>query len=114
MKLTKEDWKRTYMIHVCKDGTVSYRNAVKKEPIFNGVALPVFSVDTEEQAKAIQVRFCRCQWEEHPLIPGKPWYRLSKLGDGSDPAYRPGGLLETDDLHGIGEMFKEFWVEQYT
>src|SRR5258706_5281352 len=64
---------RPVLIHVCKDGTISYRT--RAEPVFNGRALPVFSVDTEEQARAVQVRFGRRQYGEHPDLPGRPWYR---------------------------------------
>lgn len=101
------DYGRQIMIHVCKDGTVTYR--ALNEPVFNGVALPVFSVDTAEQAEAIQVRFCRAQWEPHPLMPGKTWYRLSILRDGTDPAFRTSGTLEYEDLKGVTVMFREFW-----
>jgi len=106
--VTRDDFQHRFMIHVCKDGTVTYRDAHKRERIFNDVALPVLSVDTEQQAKDIQVYFCRRQYGEHPLMPDKPWYRLSVLSDGSDPALRKDGLLEIDDLEGIGAMFKRF------
>jgi hypothetical protein len=106
--LGREDFRRRFMVHICKDGTISYRDAHANEPVFNGVALPVLSVDTEEEAQAIQVRFGRCQHGEHPQMPGKPWYRICRLADGTDPAERLGGLLEIDDLAGIGQMFKRF------
>lgn len=109
--MDREDFRRRFMLHVCKDGTVRYRDAHANEPVFNGVALPVYSVDTAEQAQAIQLRFCRLQYGEHPQMPRKPWYRISVLRDGHDPAFtRPAGL-EVDDLTGIGEMFKEFHQE---
>jgi len=81
MTITNEEinaaFKRRYMIHVCADGTVTYRDTVTKEKVFNGRALPVFSVDTIEEAKAIQIRFCRLQYGSHPLMPGRSWYVLS-------------------------------------
>jgi len=101
------DYSRPIMIHVCKDGTVTYRRP--GEAVFNGVALPVFSVNTPEQAEAIQVRFCRRQYGEHPQMPGEIWYRLSHLGDGSDPASRPSGMLDFEDLEGVTVMFREFF-----
>jgi hypothetical protein len=108
--VTREDMRRPFMLHICKDGTISYRNAAKRERVFNGVALPVFSVETEEQAKAIQVRFGRRQYGEHPLMPGRIWYSLSRLPDGSDPALRDGGL-QLEHLDAIGGMFKGFFIE---
>lgn len=98
---------RPIVIHICKDGTISYRR--RGEKVFNGVALPVFTVDTVEQAEAIQIRFGRRAYSEHPDIPGKPWYRLSRLRDGTDPALRGDGTLKIGDLTGITEMFHEFW-----
>lgn len=67
------DFSRPVMIHVCKDGTISYRT--KAEPVFNGVAMPVFSVDTIEQALDAQVMFGRKQYVDHPQLPGRPWYK---------------------------------------
>ena len=103
---TSSDFARPIMIHVCKDGTVTFRR--RDKPVFNGIALPVFSVETIAEAQALQVHFCRAQWDQHPLLPGKIWYRLARLGDGTDPAHRPGGLLEFEDLTGVTEMFREF------
>lgn len=42
-------------------------------------------------------------------MPGKIWYRLSRLGDGSDPANRPSGMLDFEDLEGVTVMFREFF-----
>lgn len=108
--LARHDYSRPIMLHVCKDGTVSYRRPGEK--VFNGVALPTFSVDTIAQAESIQVRFCRLQHGEHDLMPGRPWYRLSVLADGTDPAFsRPQGL-ELDDLEGVRGMFRSFYAER--
>lgn len=92
-----EDMRRQYMIHICKDGTISYRNAHLKEKVFNGVALPVFSVDTIEQAQAIQVLFGRKQYGPHPDMPGRSWYRWTDFG----------GTLE--ELDAITERLKQWW-----
>lgn len=71
----REDLSRPVMIHICKDGTISYRQM--GERIFNGVALPVFSVDTVEEAQALQILCGAAQYTEHPQMPGKTWYKLS-------------------------------------
>lgn len=100
---------RPVLLHVCKDGTVSYRT--RAEPVFNGKALPVFSVNSVDEAQAIQVRFCRRGYGPHPQMPGRVWYKLSRLGDGTDPAMRQGGVLELDDLEGITAMFSAFYAD---
>lgn len=92
-------YKRRYMIHVCKDGTVTYRDTAAKEKVFNGRALPVFSVDTAEEAKQIQVRFCRMQYSNHPLMPGKPWYKLNEFNG------------ELEDLDRVRSIFALFYKE---
>ncbi len=89
-------FKRRYMIHVCKDGTVTYRDTATKEKVFNGRALPVFSVDTVDDAQAIQIRFCRLQYGSHPLMPGKPWYKLNEFSG------------ELEDLDRVRDMFMDF------
>lgn len=70
---------RKWLIHCCKDKTITYRT--RDQPIFNRVALPVYSVDTEKEAEALTILCCRRQYEEHPLIPGKPWYRITLDGE---------------------------------
>jgi hypothetical protein len=71
------DLSRTYLIFVCKDGTVTY--GPKGTPPFNGVALPVHSVDSIDEARQVQVALCRRQYVSHPDMPGQPWYVLSKF-----------------------------------
>lgn len=91
---------RPIMLHVCKDGTVSYRDASKHEKVFNGAALPVFSVDTVDEAEQIQVRFCRKMYSTHPLMPGKPWYIFNDFtGD-------------VDDLDFVTASFANFYAKQ--
>lgn len=82
MPMEKTDFGRAIVIHVCKDGTISYRT--RKQKVFNGVALPVFTVDTEDEARALQVRFGRCQYGEHPQLPGRPWYRWTNFTGNAD------------------------------
>ena len=92
------DYGKPIMIDICKDGTISYRQ--RGERSFNGKALPVFSVNTVEQAKDIQVRFGKVQYKEHPLLPNQPWYRWS----GFD------GNVET--LEEITRQIRSFFQQQ--
>lgn len=73
---------RPVVIHVCKDGTITYRR--QGQPTFNNVALPVYSVATEAQAQAVQVRFGRRQYGEHDRLPGQPWYRWTDFSGDVD------------------------------
>ena len=93
----RDAYKRRYMIHVCKDGTVTYRDTVTHEKVFNGRALPVFSVDTVEDAERIQIRFCKLQYGHHPLMLGKPWYKVFPFSG------------ELEDLDRVRAMFAEFY-----
>jgi hypothetical protein len=90
---------RRFMIHVCKDGTVTYRDKSIGEKVFNGRALPVFSVDTAEEAEQIRVRFCKLQYGDHPLMPGKPWYKVFPFSG------------ELEDLDRVRNLFAEFYKE---
>lgn len=92
-----EAYGRRFMIHVCKDGTVTYRDTAIHEKVFNARALPVFSVDTAEEAERIQVRFCTLQYGSHPLMPGKPWYKVFPFSG------------ELEDLDWVRNMFAEFY-----
>lgn len=92
------DYSRAVMIHICKDGTISYRTRDQK--VFNGRALPVFSVDTIEQAKEAQVLFGRQQYVEHPQIPGQPWYRWTDF-DGN-----------VESLTGVTERLRDWWTHR--
>lgn len=83
---------RPILIHCCKDGTITYRT--RKQKVFNGVALPVFSVDTVEQAKELQVRFCCLAYGEHPKMPGQSWYKLTDFAGTFQDLYRVGEMLE--------------------
>lgn len=69
--------KRPILMFVCKDGTLTYGPRGKKP--FNGVALPVFSVDTMLEANYLQVTLCRRQYAKHPLLPSQPWYVLTRF-----------------------------------
>jgi hypothetical protein len=68
---------RPIVIDCCKDGTLTYRT--KAVQAFNGAALPVFSVNTEAEAKSLIVLLAKSQYNEHPLLPGQTWYRLPEF-----------------------------------
>jgi hypothetical protein len=94
---------RPIMLHVCKDGTVSYRDKRKREKVFNGRALPVFSVNMVEEAEQIQVRFCRLQYGDHPeMAPGTKWYRLTHFTG------------ELNDLDRVTADFAGFYAQMLT
>jgi hypothetical protein len=61
-------------IHVCKDRTLSIVMPGGKP--FNGVALPVYSVDTREDAENLIMLVGIRQYWEHPLLPGQPWMKI--------------------------------------
>jgi len=92
-----DDLSRPVKIHVCKDKTITYRTA--DQPVFNGIALPVFSVDTIEEAQHLQLLCCACQYGEHPLMPGRNWYRLGSLEFGP--------TLEIDNLDRVADLLRE-------
>ena len=83
------------LLDVCRDGTITFRKI--GEPIFNGKALPFFSVDTVERARELQILLCKAQYEEHPKLPGQVWYRYHQFGGelddtGASPVRHPGNL----------------------
>jgi hypothetical protein len=65
-------------IHLCKDRTLSYRDRTKNEPVFNGVAVPVLSVESAEIAEQLLLLVGTRQYEPHPhpRYPHTFWYRL--------------------------------------
>lgn len=84
---------KTILIHVCKDRTLTYRNRL--QPIFNGVAIPIYSVDTVDQARELIRLVSKAQWVEHPLNPGDVWYKIDL---GFDVTYLD------DDLHQLKDV----------
>ena len=88
-------WGRPVIIHCCKDGTITYRRV--GQPTFNGAALPVYSVKTEEEAKALQIILCRFQYQEHPLMPGQNWYVLNEFSG------------EVEDLERVGDKMDKVY-----
>ena len=65
-------------IHLCKDRTLSYRRRGSGQPVFNGVAVPVLSVASEEHADALLLLVGTRQYEPHPhpKYPHKDWMKL--------------------------------------
>lgn len=57
---------RPVTIHLCKDRTLSYRWRGSNEPVFNGVAVPVLSVRSEEEAEQLLLLVGTRQYEPHP------------------------------------------------
>src|SRR3954462_15170001 len=72
--MTKTMLDKPVLIHCCKDRTLTYRT--RDEPIFNDVALPVYSVDSKEEAERLINTVGVLQYEEHPLLPGRPWRKI--------------------------------------
>ena len=76
------DLSRPVILQVCPDGTVTFRR--RGQPVFNGRALPFFSVADETEAKDLQALLCALQDEKHPQLPGQPWYRRYQFSLGVD------------------------------
>lgn len=62
-------------VHVCKDRTLSLVEPGGRP--FNGVALPVYSVDTVEEGRQLIGLAGSKQYEEHPQLPGQPWLKIN-------------------------------------
>lgn len=90
---SREDLDRKILIHVCKDRTLTYRNRL--QPIFNGVAIPIFSVDSVDEARMLIRTVSVAQYEEHPQAPGDTWYKISL---GADVVYLDDDLHQLDDV----------------
>lgn len=87
------DYDRPVLLHVCKDGTITFRRA--GQPVFNGVALPFFSVNSEDEARDMQVMMCALQHGPHPDLPeGEPWYRRWQFSG------------ELDDIDALSDDFR--------
>jgi hypothetical protein len=81
------------LIHVCRDRTLSYR--ARNEPIFNGVALPVYSVPDKTEAEMLVRTVGSVQYEEHPRMPGQPWRKINLDSKPFEP------YLELTDLEEV-------------
>jgi hypothetical protein len=71
---------RAVVLYCCKDGTISYepRNAMGAvaKP-FNGVALPVYSVESVEEAKMLQTLCCSLSPVPDKRLPGGQRYTIT-------------------------------------
>lgn len=77
---------------------------MKGAPIFNGKALPVFSVPTEQDAEDLIMLVGRRQYEEHPQQPGRPWFKITLNGALDFKPY-----LELDDLDEVTVKLQMAW-----
>jgi len=88
------DFDRPVLLHVCKDGTITYRRV--GQPVFNDRALPFFSVNTEEEARNMQVLMCAAQHGPHPdLLTDETWYRHWQFSG------------EVEDIDTLSDTFRE-------
>jgi hypothetical protein len=90
------DLSRPIIIRCCKDRTLTWYK--KGQPAFNDRALPVFSVNTPEEAQELIVTVCRVQYAEHPDLPGRPWRKIT-LENALD--LKP--YLEIEDLDAVSK-----------
>ena len=75
---------RPIMMDISKDGTVTFRS--RHAVSFLG-AIPVFSVDTEQEARRLLTYLCTEQNRDHPGVPGMRWYVFDEFtGDPADLA----------------------------
>jgi hypothetical protein len=109
-----EIFKRPVIVHIGKDGTLSFLNrATMKQPTLVEALMPVYSVDTEEQAKSLQAIFGRLQYRDNTREPGKPWYVLHRLSDGTMLMSRDPPYLQISDLPGITKQMHEWYEGMY-
>jgi hypothetical protein len=95
-----DDLDRHVLIHICKDKTLSYRT--RKQPIFNKVAIPVFSVNSNKEARSLLMLVGRQQYTEHPLMPGQPWFKMTLPGSLDYQEH-----LELSDLEEVAVRLRE-------
>ncbi len=76
MKDLGQHFDRPIMMDISKDGTITYRP--RAATVF-GNAIPIFSVDTEEEARRMLTYLCTEQTREHPMLPGMRWYRFDEF-----------------------------------
>jgi|ERR1041385_4964685 hypothetical protein len=66
-----QHFNRPILMDISKDGTITFRS--RKAASYLG-AIPVFSVDTEEEARRLLTYLCTEQDRDHPGLPGMRWY----------------------------------------
>jgi hypothetical protein len=99
MLMNKNPLDMPVLIHVCKDRTLTHRTW--DQPVFNGKALPVYSVMTVEQAETLIALVGCKQYEEHPLLPGRPWMKIN-IGFKQ--------YLELEDLDAVHDKLHEVFL----
>lgn len=104
--MTKRDdyLDRAALIHCCKDRTLTCRT--RKEKVFNGRALAVFSADTKAEAETLILLVCSKQYEAHPLMPGKPWHKVNVSITHEDGAIEFLPYLELEHLDLVTEILQ--------
>jgi len=85
---------KAWIIRCCRDRTLTITK--RGEPAFNGVALPIYSVDTEQEARDLVVCTCRVQYQEHPDLPDQPWRKITLDGQLDFKPY-----LDPEDLDAV-------------
>lgn len=100
---------KRFMIEVTGGGVLTYQDKLdperKPRRVRRGGAvdtLPIFSVDTEDEARFIQLTFCRCAFEKDAQ--GNDVYVLNEIGTravAGEPAE-----LSASELPGFGVRFQ--------
>lgn len=91
-----DDLHRDVLIHLCKDRTLSYRR--RGDKVFNGMALPVFSVNDEAEAEALLVLVGTNCNTRHPQLPGdRTWFKLFNGIGGHEPTLELSATDEASD-----------------
>lgn len=69
---------RAFRLDVCRDGTLTIRKHGQKA--FNDRALPVYSVDTKQEALDLQVLLCFTVHNQHPdMRKGATWMKINDM-----------------------------------
>jgi hypothetical protein len=109
-----EVFQRPVIVHLGKDGSIRWLNRKGLEqPVVVESLMPVFSVETEEQAKSLQVVFGKLQYRDSKSDPGKPWYILHRMPDGTLLMNREPPYLQLSDLPEITKMFATWYDGLY-
>jgi len=72
VKALGQHFDRPIMMDISKDGTITFRPRTASMAF--GTAFPIFSVNTEEEARWLLTYLCTEQTKEHPLLSGMRWY----------------------------------------
>lgn len=104
MPMIADDLSRDVLIHICKDRTLFYRRRGAK--VFNGVALPIFSVNDEHEANALLVLVGTNCNTRHPQLPGdRTWFKLFNGVGGHSP------VLELEHTDEASDYLREAYAK---